>query len=498
MRILTGGFSHESNSLNPIITGEDDFVVLRGNDIIENSVFSRHSSAGIIETLKKAGVELVPAVLARAVPNGVVSAAFYQKLKAELLELAAAALKQGPIDGVCLALHGSMKVEGGLCAEGDFCGALREILPGIPFTAALDMHATITPDLLRAVDAFAGYKTAPHVDSFETGELAAEMLLKTLNTGKRLYTVFQSIPVMIAGEKSETAAEPMASLIAACKELEKPAPDRPAMLAASLLLGFPWADCEYNAASVMVSAFEEDRAAADREARKLAETFWRCRGEFNFRTEYYNSTESMAAAYRAVLEQGERPVFVSDSGDNPTAGAAGDATELLEAILAAEDLTERLPGPLLYSGFYDEPAAAACVKAGEGAELDITLGGNWDKLNGKKIPLRVRVKKIAGDYGPYHSILVLATCRNILFSITSKHIGFGDEGLLPALGINAAEYPLVVVKLGYLEPCFRTIAKRAIMAASRGCSNEILETIPYKKVRRPLYPLDKDMDWRPA
>ncbi|MDR1443399.1 MAG: M81 family metallopeptidase, partial [Treponema sp.] len=471
MRILIGGFGHESNSLNPIITGEDDFIVLRGNELIENSKFSRYSAAGIIETLKSGGAELVPTIQARAVPNGVVSAAFYRSLKAELLDRAREALRQGPVDGVCLALHGSMKVEGNLCAEGDFCGALREIFPGIPFTASLDMHATITPALLRAVDAFAGYKTAPHVDSFETGVLAAKMLLESLATGKKLYTASQSIPVMIAGEKSETAAEPMCSLIAACKELEKPAPDRPAVGAASLLLGFPWADCEYNAVTVLVSAFEEHKAVADTGARELAEEFWRRRGEFSFRTEYYNSKEALAVAYKAVPEGG--PVFVSDSGDNPTAGAAGDATELLEEILATIDQADRLPGPLLYSGFYDAAAAAACAKAGEGAELDITLGGNWDRLNGKKIPLRVRVKKIIGDFGPHHSILVLAAWRNILFSITSKHIGFGDEELLPALGINAAEYPLVVVKLGYLEPCFRTIARRAIMATSRGCSNEV-------------------------
>jgi microcystin degradation protein MlrC len=498
MRILTGGFSHESNSLNPIITGEDDFIISRGQGIAGAGVFARHSSSGIIQTLGRAGAEAVSTVLARAVPNGVVSASFYRKIKAELLDRARDALKQGPIDGVCLALHGSMKVEGDLCAEGDLCTALREILPGVPFTAALDMHATITPDLLRTVDAFAGYKTAPHIDSFETGVLAAEMLLKALDTGKKLYTAVQSIPVMIAGEKSETAAEPMASLIAACKELEKPAPDRPAMLAASLLLGFPWADCEYNAVTVLVSAFKENSDTADREARKLAEEFWRRRGEFSFRTEYYDSGESMAAAYSAVLEKGERPVFVSDSGDNPTGGAAGDATELLETILSTMEQVDRLPGPLLYSGFYDAPAAAACIKAGEGAELDITLGGNWDKLNGRKIPLRVRVKKIVPDFGPYHSALVLVKYRNILISITSKHIGFGDGDLLPALGVNAADYCLVVVKLGYLEPCFRTIAARAIMATSRGCTNEVLETVPYRKVRRPIYPLDPGMDWRPA
>jgi microcystin degradation protein MlrC len=496
MRIITGGFSHESNSLNPIITGEDDFVVSRGEEITGLSVSSRHSSAGIIQALSKAGAVVVPTILAWAVPNGVVSRAFYETIKNELLVRARRALTEGPVHGVCLALHGSMKVEGDLCAEGDLCLALREIFPGIPFTAALDMHATITPELLRAVDAFAGYKTAPHIDSFETGVLAAEILLESLVQGKKLHTAWVHIPMMIAGEKSETAVEPMASLIAACKELEKPAPNRPAMLAASLLLGFPWADCEYNAVTVLVSAFEEDSEAADREARKLAEEFWRRRGEFSFRTEYYNSKESMAAAYRAVLEKGEWPVFVSDSGDNPTAGAAGDATELLEGILSTLEQADRLPTPLLYSGFYDGPAAAACIKAGEGAELDITLGGNWDRLNGRKIPLRVRVKKIVPHFGPYHSDLVLVSYRNILISITSKHIGFGDEDLLPALGISAADYCLVVVKLGYLEPCFRAVAARAIMATSQGCSNEVLETIPYHKVRRPIYPLDNDMEWQ--
>jgi microcystin degradation protein MlrC len=191
-----------------------------------------------------------------------------------------------------------------------------------------------------------------------------------------------------------------------------------------------------------------------------------------------------------VLEENERPVFISDSGDNPTAGAAGDATDLLEKILDTIDTVEKLPTPLLYSGFYDAAAAAACVKAGTGAKAGITLGGNWDTVNGKKIPLSVEVLKTAKDYGPYRSDLVFAAFRNIRFVITSKHIGFGDEDLLPALGVNAADYCLVAVKLGYLEPCFRGIAARAIMATSKGCSNEVLETIPYRKVKRPLYPLD--------
>jgi microcystin degradation protein MlrC len=130
--------------------------------------------------------------------------------------------------------------------------------------------------------------------------------------------------------------------------------------------------------------------------------------------------------------------------------------------------------------------------AGEGATVPATLGGNWDTMNGRKIPLDLMCEKIVRAYGPYKADLVLASYRNIRFAVTSKHIGFGDRDLLPALGLDAKDYCLAAVKLGYLEPCFRTIARRAIMATTKGCSNEVLETIPYKKVRRPLYPLDKD------
>ena len=486
MRILVGGMNHESNTFNPIITGEEDFVVFRGNEIFEKGLNLNYSSTGIIKTLQEDDAEIIPTVLCRAVPNGVVSAAFYKKIKAEFLEKAKNA---GPIDGICLALHGSMKVEGLGCTEEDLCLALREIFPGLPFIVALDMHATITPGLLKAVDGFVGYKTAPHVDSFETGSHAARMLLNALKKNIKILTCYQKIPFMVAGEKSETEAEPMRSLIAACCKAE----EKPGIEAASLLLGFPWADDKNNAVTVLVSYSGKNKEKAEKIARDLAVSFWSRRREFSFRTEFYDTRESLAAAF-SYVSKGERPVFISDSGDNPTAGAAGDATDLLEAIMETMDRIDKLPTPFLYSGFFDTPAASACINAGEGAELDITIGGNWDTINGKKIPLKVKVQKIVRDYGPYKSDLVLISHRNLLISITSKHIGFGDPQLLPNLGINAQDYCLVAVKLGYLEPCFRSIAQRAIMATTKGCSNEVLETIPYKKVRRPIFPLDEDME----
>lgn len=498
MRILVGGMNHESNTLNPIITGRDDFIVFKGGEMLERGMLPYYSSTGIIETLREAGCDIVPTVLARAVPNGVVSGKLYAELKAELLERTRAALAQGPIDGICLGLHGSMKVEGLGCAEGDLLAALKRLLPGVPTTIALDMHATITDELLAGADGFVGYKTAPHVDCRETGAHAAGMLLESLRSGRRLVSAARSVPMLIAGEKSESEAEPMRSLIGECRKAEKEGSVR----AASYLLGFPWADDEHGAVTALVTVLADDDLPASAEAgrreagsmaARLANGFWARRHDFVFRSEYYDSAASLSKAYEAVLGEGQRPVFVSDSGDNPTAGSTGDSTELFEKVLATMDTVDRLPTPLLYSGFYDAAATAACVAAGEGARLRVLVGGTHDTVNGKRLPLELEVLKVTRGYQPYGADIALVKHRNIMITLTSKHIGFGDDGLLPAVGVDAAGFCLVIVKLGYLEPCFRTIAARAIMATSKGCSNEVLETIPYRKVRRPIYPLDPGM-----
>lgn len=492
MRIVIGGMSHESNTLNPIITGPEDFLILHGPEMLEKWLFPYYSSTGIIETLKAAGCELIPTVLGRAVPNGVISAKLYAEFKAEFIERIKNAMSEGPIDGACLALHGSMKVEGLGCAEGDILAAFRKLLPDVPVTIPLDMHATVTKEMMAYADGFVGYKTAPHIDCRETGVHAARMLLETLKSGRKLTSVYVHVPVLIAGEKSESATDPMKSLIDKCRAAEK---DKD-VAAASYLLGFPWADNQNECVTALVTTYDNPQKAKDI-ALRLAEQFWEKREAFIFRSENYDSATSIQKACEDVLVKHEHPVFVSDSGDNPTAGSTGDSTDMLEKVLAIMDTVDRLPTPLLYTGFYAEKATKDCLAAGKGADIDIKIGGFWDKINGRPIPLKVRVLKTLSGYGPYKSDLAFVQYRNMKIVLTSKHIGFGDEELLPALGEDAKSYCLVVVKLGYLEACFQDIAARAILATTKGCSNEVLESIPFKKLTRPIYPLDKKFDYAP-
>ena len=264
-KIAVGGMNHESNTFNPIITGENEFVVLRGEEF-ESKVGDTYNSAkGLYEKLKSYGYDVVPTVFARAVPNGIVSKEFYLKIKNEMIER----IKNiGEIDAISLSLHGSMRVEEIGDAEGDLLKSLKEIFKGIPIFASLDMHATITKDMADNCNGYVGYKTAPHIDTYETGAHAAYLTHCYLESGKEVYMSAYKIPILIAGEKSETSVEPMTSMINLLKKEE----ENKSILAASYLLGFPWADSQDAGVTALVVA--DDKNAADECAKKLASEFW--------------------------------------------------------------------------------------------------------------------------------------------------------------------------------------------------------------------------------
>jgi microcystin degradation protein MlrC len=482
MRIGVAGLHHESNTFNPAITGKDQFLYYRGDEVYSH-LDSYESAKGIIERLKLAKYDIFPACFARAVPNGVVSGAFYQEYKADALSRIASF---GELDGIVLALHGSMTVEGlgqggspGE-AEGDFLEALRRARPGVPITASLDMHATITDRMLRNADGFAGYKTAPHVDMYETGWAAAELMIASLESGRPLRMSSRRIPILIAGEQTETSSEPTASLIALLKEAEA----SKEVLSASYLLGFPWADAETNGVTALAVTLD-DAPRAEACAVRLANAFWKRHEDFSFHTEAAPVAEALSAAFAS-----ERlPVFVSDSGDNPTAGSTGDSAHFLRELLAHPGL-KAYKGRIAYAGFCDAESVARC-RGKVGSKLRLELGGKIDKGHGGPVALDCEVLAEAKAWGNYGSDLAALRCGSIDIVIAAKHIGFGDEiGYWAALGLELEDYPIVCLKLGYLTEIYYPYKPRSILALSEGASNELLAALPFRKLRRPVYPLD--------
>ena len=473
----------------------DDFYVRYGDELLQG-LPCRSSLDGILDTLRARGAGLVPTVAAGAMPGGVVERRAYETFKQAILDQA------HDVDGACLYLHGAMRAspEPGRRAEGldyadnDLVRDLRARLgPGVPITLALDMHANIVAEMVGNVDAMVAYHTAPHVDAYETGGRAAEMLLWILEGGKRPAMGFAKAPFLLPGEMAQTALDPMASMMALVDELEQ----RPEVLSASLTNGHCWADVpDIGVSAVVVTT--GDAALAQAEADRLAATFWQRRAEFGVSAEAYPMAEAVEKARTA----GESTVFLSDSGDNPGAGGTTDVPELL-AELFAQDAQS-----VVFASIWDVEAVEACAAAGVGQDVTVSIGGKLDTFHGTSLEVtgRVRLLTDGQDYkggvrqprgraqtGP----IAVLNMDGVDIILSSTRLSFEDPAQLRCLGLEPLDYRIVVLKRGYLTAPFQAISQRSILAFSPGATNCRVADMAFRRVNRPIYPLDLDTTWTP-
>lgn len=475
MKILTGGFFHESNTFNPILTSKEDFIVFDKEEIYLNC--DKYLMAkGIIDFFKnKPDTILVPTLFAKAVPNGVIDYDYYSLLKEKFLKILETCSE---IDGIILALHGSMRVDKVGDAEGDILECVRSIFPKVPTVCSLDMHATITAKMIKNCNGFIGFKTAPHVDAVETGYQVAEILYRSLTEKFKLTYAVKHLPVMLAGEKSETDVDPMKSLISELNSYEK----EDDILAASYLLGFPWADSAENGVTSLVVT-KNNFALAQTTADKLAEKFWQKRYDFKFSVPAFPATKALEKA----LKSDRKLTFLSDSGDNPTAGSTGDNTELLTLLNSdkTNHYLQQNSKKIIYGGFYDKNAVKMCLNH-FGEELTIAIGGKFDKSIAPVI-LTGKVKEIKRSWSAYSCDLVLFQTPFFEVILASKHIGFISPDIFEALNVDYLNYDLIIVKLGYLTDSFKKIASKSILALTKGCTNEVLRELDYSLIEKEKY-----------
>jgi microcystin degradation protein MlrC len=375
-RIGIGGIAIESCTFSPLYTERGDFHELyRGEAMRVRYPFLESGEVG------GEGVEWRPLLHARALPGGVVRAGVYGELKAELLDRLSGAL---PLDGFYLDVHGAMAVEGLDDPEADLAAALRlRAGPDCLISVSSDLHGNITPDLLRSVDIITAYRTAPHEDVLETRARACRLLVQCLERGVRPLRAWVGIPVLVSGERSSTRAEPAATLYGALADSGR----RAGVLDASLWVGYAWADTPRAMASCVVTGTRED--VIREEAERVAGRYWEAREQFRF------SVPSGPAAwcFEEALRRPERPVFVSDSGDNPTAGGAGDVTACLAACLHAAELREGR-ADAIFASMPDAEAVAQCFAAGEGAGVRLSLGGKLDPVHGRPLSVEGTVRQL--------------------------------------------------------------------------------------------------------
>jgi microcystin degradation protein MlrC len=494
MRIAIAGISHEALNFSPLVTTMKDLWVMRGPAILEYP--------GVDPMLQARGIEPVPILVANSlVPSGFFEEATYLQLRAEIAE---GLEKAGPLDGICLVLHGAMLVENIWSGETDLVRSVRAVVGDeIPIAARLDLHANLTDEFANKVQTWAGFRTAPHRDASETLARTFDLLVRIVQEGLCPQPVLVRVPLLLQGEKATTRVEPMKSLLAMAREIES----QPGILNAEVLVGFGWADASHVSANVAVIAESaEHLSRAQTEARRLALAMWDQREAFTFDQEVASSIDE---GIDRALQAPERTVFLTDSGDNPTAGATGDTTLFLSRLL------ERGVPDAVLAGIPDAEAARVCFEAGRGTTVRLSLGGKMDRLHGEPVELTATVEHlycppdsedgIGGLSMPDHGwspfdAAAMATVRagGVRVIITDIRKAFATLQDFQRAGIDPLEHKIVVVKLGYLMPELRDTALREILVLSPGYADMELTRLPYEHVTRPIYPLDLDFEWHPG
>jgi microcystin degradation protein MlrC len=478
MRIAIGGMQHETNTFTTLTTPLSGFLQAEGEAMLDIPPGVQGTSLqGIIEVCREQGIEVVPTFFARTLPSGIIEREAYDVMKRRLLD----GLAGGDgIDAVVLALHGSMYVDGIGDADGDLLASIRAAAPrGIPIVCALDLHGTITDQMIQNADAFVGYRTAPHVDEVETGRRACELAIWAVRESIELTTEWVSIPMLISGEHSETRVPPTSEIIAQLVHM----PGSGGIISSSIFFGFPWADVPYSCVSTLAVTAKEDAALGLEEARRLAQQIWDRRYKFVFTTEAHD----LGTCLDIAEAEDSRPIIISDSGDNPTAGSSQDLTNVLAELL------ERSVKNALVAAVFDKDSYERCVEAGPGSCVDLKLGRvNPGEDNPKALPVRAYVERLGFGKGVPAAVIKIDDIRVI---VTERRTEVYDPSFLTGLGLNPMDFKVIIAKSGYLSPELRAMTKRPMLALTPGDTNLLFETVPYRQVRRPIFPLDKDFDW---
>ena len=475
-RVAIAGIAIESSTFSPAQTHEDAFRTRRGDE-----VFSYYPFLSSDSTDRKRA-SWFPSLRGHAIPGGIVTREAYESLVTETLERLK---KHLPYDGLFFDIHGAMSVVGLDDPEGYFIIRIREVVgTKTLISTSMDLHGNVSWRLAKNTDLITCYRLAPHEDALESKKRALDNLLDRLESGKGkpAYKAWIPVPILLPGEKTSTRIEPGKSLYAKVA----PAAARDGIIDAAIWIGYAWADEPRNHGVVMT--YGDDKAAVTGVAEKLATAFWNVRNEFEFVAPVAPLKECLDMA----VASNKHPFIISDMGDNPTAGGAGDVTWTLKEILARPEFQTENGPSLIYASLPGPEFIEKAVKVGVGGKVEGYAGAVVDARFAPPIRLSGIVKAIKqGDKSAETEVVVKVGSVNVI--VTQKRKPYHYEKDFKELGLNPRETDIVVVKIGYLVPELYNMRGDWIMAQTPGGVDQDLERLGYKRINRPMFPLDKDM-----
>ncbi|RYY60286.1 MAG: M81 family peptidase [Chitinophagaceae bacterium] len=475
-RIAIAGIAIESCTFSPSVTEEEAFHPKYGTEVFTSYGFLSQDSALYKQAL------WFPAVVARSLPDGIVSRAAYESIVSKTVD---SLKKNGPFDGIYLDIHGAMTVQGMDDAEADYVQRIRDAVgPNTLISASMDLHGNVSPRLAELLDLVTAYRMAPHEDALETKRRAVTNLLARLESGKGrpAFKAYIPIPILLPGEKTSTRLEPAKSVYAAVK----PAAAQPGIVDASIWIGYAWADEPRNHAVVMVTGDDQEKVTST--AQKLAKSFWDARKGFSFVAPAGSLDECLAKA----LASDKHPFFISDCGDNPTAGATGDVTFALKQLLARPEFRNAGGPSLIYASIPGPELVKQALAVGVGGKVDEYVGARIDSRFAGPVKLTGIVESIyKGDKQAEVEVVVRVGSMHVI--VSQKRKAYRTEPDFTNLGLKPRDATIVIVKLGYIDPDLYNMKADWMLALTPGAADQDILHLPYKRIQHPMFPFDSNM-----
>ncbi|MDX5340394.1 MAG: M81 family metallopeptidase [Cyclobacteriaceae bacterium] len=475
-RIAIAGLAIESSTFSPARSTAHAFRVRTGEEIFSYYPFMEQDSAN------RKRAQWFPTLRGHAIPGGMVTREAYDSLVGVTLEM----LRQNlPYDGLFFDIHGAMSVEGLDDPEGDFILKVREVVgQETLISTSMDLHGNVSQRLAEQSDLITCYRMAPHEDALESKKRAVDNLLDRLESGKGKpqFKAWIPVPILLPGEKTSTRIDPGKSLYAKVD----PETKKEGVIDAAIWIGYAWADEPRNHAVVMVTG--DDEKQVQESAEYLAKSFWEVRNEFEFVAPVAYLDESLEMA----LKSEKKPFVISDMGDNPTAGGAGDVTWTLNEILKRPEFKSENGPELIYASIPGPDLIENALKAGVGNPVEGKVGAMVDDRFAPPVLLKGTVESIKeGDKDA--DVEVVVKVGSVKVIVTKRRKPYHYEKDFTDLGLNPREADVLVVKIGYLVPELYDMRGDWVMALTPGGVDQDLERLGYKRINRPMFPLDKDM-----
>jgi len=510
MRIGIAALSHETNTFAMERNDSMDKVHFTRGPALLNRAHAKSFVGGFAEGAQRDDIELVPGVGIGFSHGGIIGRDVFVECQREIIDALAT---MGELDGIYFAFHGAMVAEAPHTdAEGDIVRAARALFgDALPMVATYDFHAIMSRWENEHIVPFPN-DTNPHIDGYERGVEAAQCLLGMLD-GK-LQPITRRLFVPIIGPNigqstwSHVPEQEKELLLYQLNEERAALEKTPGVVNITILGGYGYGDSP-DAGMSIVATTDGDEALAKRMCAELGQTLWDRRE----RLLDVRPIMSIDDGVRAAMARAEKPVMLVDLGDDPGSACPADSPAVLEALirLGAKDcaLTIR-----------DAETVEVGLKAGVGAELKLKVGGKIDQRFYQPLEVTGTVRAIDdGNYmilGPTHGgwgrevnkaafreanvgpriVLRIGDKIDVIFSQnrTGK-----DRDFFKSAGIILEEKQVLAVKSNQAHRAsFDTVVSSTIELSSPGVSTVDYASLPYEHLLRPIWPIDREMNWSAA